>query len=269
MSLSSRKPREWITTPDEIAAMRQAGRLVALAHQAIRAAIAPGVSTRDLDDLAEGVIRDGGGVPAFKGYRGFQGTICASPNDVVVHGIPNRRRLQAGDIIGIDIGAIVEGHYGDGAWTYPVGDVAPEAQRLIDTTAAALEAAIACCRPGTSVATLSAAMERIGREAGYGIVTDFCGHGIGRVLHGWPQIPNVPDRRSSPVLQAGQAIAIEPMFTLGTDDVRMKADGWTVVTADGSLSAHCEHTVWITATGPAVLTALPDPVASPLPAGRP
>lgn len=259
MSNPAHKPREWITTPAEIAAMRHAGRLVALAHAAVRNAVAPGVSTRDLDELAEAVIRDGGGVPAFKGYRGtFPGTICASPNAVVVHGLPNRRRLQAGDIVGIDIGAVFENHFGDAAWTYPVGEVAPEALRLIEATAAALHAAIAACHPGTPVPTLSAAIEAVGRTGGYGIVQDFCGHGIGRVLHGWPQIPNVPDSRVRPTLQAGQAIAIEPMFTLGTDDVRIKADGWTVVTTDGSLAAHCEHTVWITADGPEVLTALPD-----------
>jgi methionyl aminopeptidase len=253
---TTRYPREWITRPEEIAAMRQAGGLVAAAHQAIKAAIAPGVRPCDLDALAETVIRDGGGRPAFKGYKGtFPGTICASPNAQVVHGIPNRRRLQAGDIIGIDIGAVVDGHYGDAAWTYTVGEVAPEAQALIETTAAALDAAIRCCRPGTTVATLSETIEGIGRAGGYGIVDAFCGHGIGRVLHGWPQIPNVADSGPSPTLQAGQAIAIEPMFTLGSGDVQVKADGWTVVTADGSLAAHCEHTVWITADGPQVLTA--------------
>jgi methionyl aminopeptidase len=257
MASRIQKPREWMTTPDEIAAMQQAGALVGAAHRAIRAAIAPGVNTRDLDALAEQVIRDGGGTPAFKGYRDFPGTICASPNEVVVHGLPNRRKLQAGDIIGIDIGAVCEGHYGDAAWTYTVGEVAPDARRLIETTAKALEAAIALCRPGTAVAELSAVIERIGRSAGYGIVTAFCGHGIGRVLHGWPQIPNIPGAGPGPTLQAGQAIAIEPMFTLGTDEVRVKADDWTVVTVDGSLAAHCEHTVWITADGPQVLTAVP------------
>jgi methionyl aminopeptidase len=260
-----RKPREWITTPAEIAAMRHAGQLVARAHQAVKAAIAPGISTRELDAIAESVIRDGGGTPAFKGYRGtFPGTICASPNEVIVHGFPNRRRLQTGDIIGIDIGAVFEGHYGDAAWTHPVGEVALEARRLIEATAAALEAAIALCHPGTTVAALSAAIAAIGQAGGYGIVHEYCGHGIGRVLHGWPQIPNLPGDGPSPTLQAGQAIAIEPMFTLGTGDTRVKADDWTVVTTDGSLSAHCEHTVWITADGPQVLTALSSDIPQPL-----
>jgi methionyl aminopeptidase len=234
--------------------MRRAGALVGAAHAAIRAAIAPGVTTRELDAIAERVIRVGGGTPAFKGYHGFPGTICASPNEVVVHGFPNRRKLAAGEIVAVDVGAIVDGHYGDAAWTYPVGEVAPDVARLLAVTEAALMAGIAAARAGAEVEAIGAAVQDVAEGAGFSLVREWCGHGIGRVLHGDPQVPNFRTHRPSPVLAAGQAIAIEPMVNMGGPEVRTKADGWTVVTRDGRWSAHFEHTVAIGADGPEVLT---------------
>lgn len=239
-----------------ITAMKQAGRLVALAHQAIREAVAPGVSSRDLDEIAERVIVEAGGRPAFKGYHGFPATICASVNEEVVHGIPNRRKLAEGDIISVDIGAIVDGYYGDSAWTYAVGRVDPEVQRLLDVTEASLFAAIRAARPGNRVGDIGAAVEAVVRPAGFGIVRDFVGHGIGTSLHESPQIPNFRMEDPGPVLKAGEAIAIEPMINMGTHEVRVKKNGWTVVTEDGRWSAHFEHTIVIGEQGPLITTRL-------------
>lgn len=242
-----------LITPAHLPAMRAAGRLVAEAHAAVAAAVAPGVTTRELDAIAEAVIRAGGGQPAFKGFHGFPAAVCASPNEVVVHGFPNRRKLVAGDVVSIDIGAIVEGHYGDSAWTYAVGEVAPEVRRLLTLTEAGLHAGIAAARAGATIEDVSAAVEDVIAPAGLGLVRDFCGHGIGRVLHGSPQVPNFRSGRRGPALVAGQGLAIEPMVTLGGAAVRTKADGWTVVTRDGSWAAHFEHTVVVT-EGAAIVT---------------
>ena len=240
--------------PQQIEAMKKAGRLVGLAHQAIREAVKPGVSSRDLDEIAEQVIRDGGGKPAFKGYHGFPATICASVNDEVVHGIPNRRKLEEGDIISVDIGAIVDGYYGDSAWTYAVGQVSSEVQKLLEVTEASLYAGIAAARPGARVGDISGAVEDVVKAAGFGIVRDFVGHGIGTNLHESPQIPNFRMPDPGPVLREGVALAIEPMVNIGTEAVKIKKNGWTVVTTDGSWSAHFEHTIVITADGEPVIT---------------
>jgi methionyl aminopeptidase len=243
-----------IKDPQELEAMKKAGRLVGLAHQAIRQAVKPGVSSRDLDEIAEKVIRDGGGKPAFKGYHGFPATICASVNEEVVHGIPNRRKLEDGDIISVDIGAIVDGYYGDSAWTYAVGTVAPEVQKLLEVTEASLYAGIAAARPGAYVNDISGAVEDVVAAAGFGIVRDYVGHGIGTNLHESPQIPNFRTADKGALLREGEALAIEPMVNIGTEQVKVKKNGWTVVTTDGSWSAHFEHTIVITADGEPVIT---------------
>jgi methionyl aminopeptidase len=242
--------------PEQIESMVKAGRLVALAHQAIKAAVKPGVSSRDLDEIAEKVIRDGGGKPAFKGYHGFPATICASVNDEVVHGIPNRRKLEDGDIISVDIGAIVDGYYGDSAWTYAVGTVKPEVAKLLEVTEASLYAGIAAAKPGGRVGDIGAAVEQVVNQAGFGIVRDFVGHGIGTSLHESPQIPNFKMDDPGPVLRDGEALAIEPMVNIGTHQVKIKKNGWTVVTADGSWSAHFEHTIVIRDGEPVITTKL-------------
>jgi methionyl aminopeptidase len=243
-----------IKTAQELEAMKKAGRLVGLAHQAIREAVKPGVSSRDLDEIAEQVIRDGGGKPAFKGYHGFPATICASVNEEVVHGIPNRRKLEDGDIISVDIGAIVDGFYGDSAWTYAVGTIRPEVQKLLEVTEASLYAGIAAAVPGAYVNDISGAVEDVVNAAGFGIVRDFVGHGIGTNLHESPQIPNFRMADPGALLREGEALAIEPMVNIGTEQVKIKKNGWTVVTTDGSWSAHFEHTIVITADGEPVIT---------------
>jgi methionyl aminopeptidase len=248
------KAREWITEPHELAAMRAAGRLVAEAHRAVRAAVAPGVSTRELDAIAERVIVEGGGRPAFKGYGGFPGAICASPNEIVVHGPPNRRKLQAGDIIALDIGAEVDGHFADSAWTYAVGELDPAVRRLLVVSEAALYAGLAAARAGNCVEDIGAAIEDVVVPAGFSLVRDYVGHGIGRVLHGAPQVPNYRTGFSGPTLQAGQGLAIEPMVNMGAPDVYGKKDGWSIATRDGSFSAHFEHTIIVGEGDPEITT---------------
>ena len=241
----------------EVQAMKEAGRLVALAHREIRQAILPGVSSRDLDEIAEAVITKAGGKPAFKGYHGFPSTICASVNEEVVHGIPNRRKLVEGDIISVDIGAIVEGFYGDSAWTYPVGPVAPEVTRLLEVTEASLYAGIAQARPGNLLVEISGAVQDVVEAAGLSVVRDFVGHGISKNLHESPQIPNFRmGLDTGPVLRHMEAIAIEPMVNIGIYEVKIKKNGWTVVTADGKWSAHFEHTVIMMDEGPVITTKL-------------
>jgi len=235
-----------LKTEAEFKAMRIAGRLVADAHAAIAEAVKPGVSSKDLDAIAEAVIVKGGGKPAFKGYHGFPATICASYNEEVVHGIPNRRKLEEGDIISVDIGSIYDGYYGDSAWTYAVGQVAPEVRRLLDVTEASLYAGIAGARAGNRLVVVSGGVQDVCEAAGFGIVRDFVGHGIGRNLHEAPQIPNFRMGDDGPILQVGEALAIEPMVNIGGHQVRVKKNGWTVVTTDGSWSAHFEHTIIVT-----------------------
>ena len=239
----------------EIARMREAGQVLVAAVRLCREMAKPGVSTLEIDQEVETVIRKAGARPAFKGYRGFPATVCASINDEVVHGIPAaHRRLKEGDIVGLDLGAIVDGYYADAAITLPVGEVTPEVQRLLDVTRESLELAIARARPGNRLGDISDAVQRHVEAAGFGVVRAFVGHGIGRELHEDPQIPNFGEPGKGPLLRPGMVLAIEPMVTMGHWGVRVLADRWTAVTEDGSLTAHFEHTVAITESEPDVLT---------------
>lgn len=239
----------------ELRRMREASRVVALAIQALRQAVEPGVRTRDLDALAEREIRRLGARPAFKGYRGFPATICVSVNEEIVHGIPGDRALREGDIVSLDVGAIMDGFYGDAAVTVPVGDVAPELRRLMEVTEQALYNGIGAARAGARVGDIGAAVQGyIEAKGPYGIVREYVGHGIGRNLHEDPSIPNVGQAGQGLPLKVGMAIAIEPMVNLGDWRTRLLDDGWTVVTADGAPSAHFEHTIAITGNGPEILT---------------
>lgn len=238
----------------ELLLMREAGRIVAETHKLLAQAVKPGVTTRQLDQLAEDFIRSQGAVPSFKGYNGFSGSICASVNEELVHGIPGDRVLNDGDIISIDIGAQYKGYHGDSAWTYGVGEITPEAKRLLEVTERSLYEGLALIKPDVRLYTISNAIQRCVEGEGFSIVREYVGHGIGSQLHEEPQIPNygAPDR--GPRLKPGMVLAIEPMVNAGERFVRTLADNWTVVTVDGSLCAHFEHTVAVTADGYEILT---------------
>jgi len=234
--------------------MREAGRITARALRAVGDAVAPGVTTAELDAVAVEVIRSAGARAAFKGYHGYPATICASLNREVVHGIPGRRKLAEGDIISIDVGAVIDGYFGDSARTFAVGKISPEVSRLLTATRESLEAGIACCRPGMRLGDLGSAVQAVAEGAGFSVVREYVGHGIGQAMHEDPQVPNYGTAGKGPVLLAGMVLAIEPMVNAGGVEVRSLDDGWTVVTADGSLSAHFEHTVAVTDDGPMILT---------------
>ncbi len=237
--------------------MRAAGRVVAEMHQAIRVAARPGVTTLRLDHIARDVLRSRDAISNFLGYHGYPAVICASVNDEVVHGIPNERPLQDGDILSIDCGAIVSGWHGDAAFTMGVGTIEPDAQRLIDAADRALVAAVAAMLPGGHLGDVGAAVESVVNAAGYGSPRDYCGHGIGRAMHEEPDVENRGRRGKGPRLETGVVLAIEPMLIAGGhDDVMVLDDDWTVVSADGSLAAHTEHTVLVTNHGPEILTRL-------------
>ena len=237
--------------------MRAAGRVVAEMHQAIRVAARPGVTTLRLDHIARDVLRSRDAISNFLGYHGYPAVICASVNDEVVHGIPNERPLQDGDILSIDCGAIVSGWHGDAAFTMGVGTIEPDAQRLIDAADRALVAAVAAMLPGGHLGDVGAAVESVVNAAGYGSPRDYCGHGIGRAMHEEPDVENRGRRGKGPRLEPGVVLAIEPMLIAGGhDDVMVLDDDWTVVSADGSLAAHTEHTVLVTESGPEILTRL-------------
>ncbi|MDJ0664530.1 MAG: type I methionyl aminopeptidase [Acidimicrobiia bacterium] len=238
--------------------MKVAGAVVASVHAAIREAAVPGVTTLELDTIAHEVIRKADCRPSFLGYHGFPASICASPNEVIVHGIPDRSKLRDGDILSIDVGAIYEGWHGDAAFTMAIGDVTPEAQQLIEVTEQGLWAGIAAARPGNRLGDVGAAISAVAAPYGYGVVREYIGHGIGRQMHEAPDVPNYGKKGRGLKLKAGMAIAIEPMFNIGTAETSVQDDGWTVVTQDGKLSAHWEHTVLITKEGPVVST-LPEP----------
>ena len=242
---------------DELEAMARAGRVVVETIELVGEAMAPGVTTAELDEIAEEHIRSQGGVPTFKGYRGFPASICASPNSMVVHGIPGPYRLADGDTISIDVGVTLEGFVGDSAYTFAVGDVASETQRLLDACQAALAAAIAEARAGNHVGHISAAVQRVTEEAGFSVVRSLVGHGVGRSMHEEPQVPNYGEAGRGPKLSPGMTLAIEPMITAGGGDVFVADDGWSISTSDGSLAAHFEHTVAITEGDPRVLTQPP------------
>jgi methionyl aminopeptidase len=246
-----------IKTAAEIGSMRRAAHVAALALRDVCAAVRPGVATRELDRVAEDSIRARGGVPSFLGYRGYPASVCVSVNDEVVHGIPGRRVLREGEIVSLDLGAIVEGFHGDNAVTVPVGEIDEPRRRLLAVTAESLEEGIAAVRAGAHLGDLGAAIQRHVERAGFSVVRDFAGHGVGRRLHEEPQVPNFGRRSHGLVLRAGMTLAIEPMVNMGGADVVMERDGWTVRTADGQPSAHFEHTVAVTETGADVLTRLP------------
>jgi methionyl aminopeptidase len=246
-----------IKTPAQLAKMREAGLVVSRTLDAVSAAVEPGITTAELDAIAERVIRDAGAVPSFKGYHDYPATICTSVNDQIVHGIPGLgTRLAAGDLISIDCGAIVDGWHGDAARTIAVGPVSEEHARLIDACERALWHGLAVARPGQRLTDISHAVEVSARASGnYGIVREYVGHGIGTEMHMDPPVPNYGRAGRGPVLIEGMALAIEPMLVLGQPSTVLLDDGWTVVSADGGWSAHFEHTVAITAAGPWVLTA--------------
>ncbi len=242
-----------LKTPDEIAVMAKASRVVAEALLVLKDAVKPGVTTDELDKLAESEIRARGAMPAFKGYRNYPKTLCASVNEQVVHGIPSRRVLKEGDIVGLDLGAIVGGFYGDSAVTVGVGRIDEKTAMLVRVTEESLSLAIEQAQVGNRLSDISHAVQRHVEAAGYSVVTEFVGHGIGRQLHEEPQVPNYGKPGQGPRLQSGMVLAIEPMVNMGGSAVRVLDDRWTAVTVDGSLSAHFEHTIAIQPSGPAIV----------------
>lgn len=253
-----RRPAIQMKTAEQIELMRKAGLLVGETLQLLREAVKPGITTLDLDTIAEANIRDNGGVPSFKGYHGFTGTICASINEEIVHGIPRATKtLRDGDVISIDCGAIVEGWHGDSAITVPVGEISAELQTLLDVTETSLWHGLRAGVAGAHLTDMSHAIEAYIRSQGpYGIVEGYGGHGIGTEMHMDPLIPNHGAAGFGPVLEPGMCFAVEPMVNLGTKETVELEDGWTVITADGRSSAHFEHTFAVTEDGPRVLTAL-------------
>ena len=242
--------------PEELDKMRRAGRVVGETLEILKGAVRPGVTTIELDEIAEREIRARGAIPSFKGYRGFPATLCTSINNEIVHGIPAKRALKEGDLIKLDCGAIVEGYHGDSAVTLPVGEVSEDALKLIETTDRSLQAGIAEAKPGNRIHDIGAAVQTTAEGAGFSVVREYVGHGVGRALHEDPPVPNYGKPGTGLRLEPGLVIAIEPMVNVGTFETRLLPDGWTVVTADGALSAHFEHTIAITERGPEVLTAL-------------
>jgi methionyl aminopeptidase len=245
-----------LKAPEEIARMRAAGRVAAAALERVLAAVEPGITTGDLDAVAEREIRARGGEPSFKGYRGFPGSICASVNDEIVHGIPGPRRLRESDIVSIDLGALVDGFHGDVAATVAVGEVSATLRRLMLVTEESLRRAVAAVRPGATLGDVGHAVQSYVESEGFAVVRDYAGHGLGRRLHEDPQVPNFGRRGQGLVLRAGMVFAIEPMVNVGTWRATTDADGWTVRTADRKASAHFEHTVAVTEDGHEVLTVL-------------
>ena len=242
-------------SPSEIEAMKEAGRISAKVLRELSSRIRPGVSTLELDSFAETLIRLEGGIPAFKGYCGFPGSICASLNEQIVHGIPSASViLQEGDILSIDTGAIVDGWVGDNAWTFGVGEISAEKQLLLETTEKCMWAAIEAACPGNKLGDIGAACQVIAEREGFGVVREYVGHGIGRKMHEAPNVPNYGKRNTGIRLEEGMVLAIEPMINVGTYKTKQMPDGWLVVTADGKPSAHFEKTVAITADGPLILT---------------
>lgn len=234
--------------------MAAAGAILVATLRMIEGMVKPGVSTAQLDAAAERFIRSRGAVPTFKGYRGFPGSICSSPNAMVVHGIPGRSKLADGDVISIDVGVTLDGWVADAARTFAVGRISPDAQRLLDATRRSLMAGVEQCEPGNRVGDVSHAIQRVAERDGLSIVRSLVGHGVGRDMHEDPQVPNYGRAGRGPLLREGMVLAIEPMTTLGGPNVRMGSDGWAIYSQDGSLAAHFELTVAITSAGPRILT---------------
>jgi methionyl aminopeptidase len=243
-----------IRSSREIDQLRKANAIVAEVLEKLTRAVAPGVTTSELDQIAEGVILSRGAIPAFKGYRGFPRSVCISINEQVVHGIPDSRRLKEGDIVSIDVGTNLKGYFGDAAITLPVGEVDREGRRLLEVTEKALSIGIEAARVGNRLFDISHAIQEWVESQGFSVVRDFVGHGIGQSLHEEPQIPNFGPPRQGPRLEKGMIFALEPMVNEGTYEVKILPDGWTVVTADGKRSAHFEHTIAITDRAPEILS---------------
>jgi methionyl aminopeptidase len=243
-----------LKSPREVDEMRLPGTIVAGAHAVVREMVRPGVTTGEIDRAVEAYIRERGGTPAFKGYRGYPASVCASVNEEVVHGIPGDRVLEEGDIVGVDIGVKAGGFFGDAAQTLPVGEISAEVRNLLRVTREALYLGIEQAHPGRRIGDLSHAVQTHVESAGYSVVRSLVGHGIGRSMHEEPQVPNFGKPGKGPELKAGMVLAIEPMVNAGTHDVEVLEDEWTVVTRDGKPSAHFEHSVAITEDGPVILT---------------
>lgn len=244
-----------LKSPSEVEKMRVACRIVAGALAGLREIITPGITTDRLDSFAEDYIKKHGGKPAFKGYLGYPKSLCASVNEVVVHGIPSGRVLKEGEIIGLDLGAVVDGYYGDAAITVPVGEISPELRKLMEVTEKSLYKGIEKALPGNRVSDISHAVQSFAESFGYSVVREFVGHGIGRSLHEEPQVPNFGPPGQGPRLKSGTTLAIEPMINMGKSGTLVMKDGWTAVTIDGMPSAHFEHTIAVTEDGPVILTA--------------
>jgi methionyl aminopeptidase len=247
----------------ELNQMEAAGRVVAQTLALVGEHIRPGVTTQELDELAEEFIRSQGGEPTFKGYRGYPASICVSPNAMVVHGIPGPYTLQDGDILSVDVGVTLGGFVGDSAYTFPVGEVSDDAAKLLEVGQAALAAGIEQARPGHHLSDIGHAVQKVTEEAGFSVVRSLVGHGVGRTMHEDPQIPNFGEPGRGPVLQPGMTLAIEPMINAGGQDVYLHDDEWSISTSDGSRSAHFEHTVAVTETGPRILTRRLEPSLLP------
>ncbi|ADE67273.1 methionine aminopeptidase, type I [Priestia megaterium QM B1551] len=236
--------------------MREAGRIVALTHQELKKHIAPGITTIELDAIAENFIRQHDAIPSFKGYNGFRGSVCASVNEELVHGIPGERKLNEGDIISLDIGAKFGGYHGDSAWTYGVGKISLENQELLDVTEQSLYKGLAEAKPGERLSNISHAIQQYAESRNFSIVREYVGHGVGKDLHEDPQVPHYGPPNKGPRLRPGMVLAVEPMVNAGMRYVKTLPDNWTVVTVDGKMCAHFEHTIAITETGYEILTAL-------------
>src|SRR5690625_370716 len=243
-----------LKTPREIDIMREAGKIVALTHEELKKHVKPGITTKELDRIAEEFIQSKGATPSFKGYNGFRGSICTSVNEELVHGIPGNRTLKEGDVISIDIGANYNGYHGDSAWTYPVGEIDEETKKLLEVTEASLYEGIKQVKPGHRLTDISHAIESYVNPYGYTIVREYGGHGIGQGLHEDPHISNFGPPNKGPRLKEGMVLAIEPMVNLGERYVKTLSDQWTVVTEDGKNCAHFEHTVSVTKDGYEILT---------------
>ncbi len=255
------RPMITIKSRREFAKMQKAGATVAAVHSAVREAASPGVALLDLEAISARIIEEHGCTSSFLNYHGtYPATLCLSPNDVVVHGIPSEYRLREGDILSVDAGAIYEGFHGDAAFTMGIGEISAEAKHLIDVTEEGMWAGIGLVRKGSRLGDIGAAIASVGEVNGYGVVEEYVGHGIGRAMHEEPQVPNYGTPGTGMKLKTGMALCIEPMFNVGSRTTKVDADGWTVRTQDGSLSAHWEHTVAITPDGPMIFTAASDPV---------
>ena len=250
--------------------MARAGAILAATLDLMHSSVRPGIKTGELDRLAEEFIRSHGALPTFKGYRGFPGSICASPNAMIVHGIPGAYRLKDGDIISIDVGVTLDGWVADAARTFPVGEISPEAENLLAATAESLHAGVEQCRPGKRIGDVSNAIQAVAEGAGLAVVRSLVGHGVGRDMHEDPQVPNYGRPGKGPLLEEGMVLAIEPMTTAGRPGVRAGGDGWAIYSQDGSPAAHFEFTVAATADGPRVLTPwhLPPETRAPAPTGE-